>query len=174
MAKKAIRVCARCETTADRKSKYCAAHKAIRKIELREKARLTERQRRSDPAVREKQREIAARYRRRYPEKIAVAKRRDGRRQYLKRVYGLTPAEIETMTSLQGGVCGICRLARPLHVDHDHETGSVRGLLCGSCNRGIGQLGECVDRLRSAVEYLDGAALIHALAPILAEVALTR
>ena len=60
----------------------------------------------------------------------------------------------------QGGVCAICRSSdtrskgRRFHIDHDHETGEVRGLLCGPCNTGIGGLNDDPDCLLTAVAYL--------------------
>jgi hypothetical protein len=57
----------------------------------------------------------------------------------LKTRYGLTPADVESMKNRQGGACGIC--AKPLarfHIDHDHATNRVRGLLCHRCNILIG------------------------------------
>lgn len=65
----------------------------------------------------------------------------------------------------QNGVCAICGKpeteksrkgnVRSLHVDHNHDTGKVRGLLCGKCNRSIGVLGDSVQILRNAVKYLE-------------------
>lgn len=79
------------------------------------------------------------------------------RRYHLTNTYGITPEQYEAMLAEQGGVCAICRRkdkGRNLAVDHDHETGQVRGLLCQACNRAIGQLGEDPDRLDTAVSYL--------------------
>lgn len=85
----------------------------------------------------------------------------------LRDSYGMTPAEYQRLLDFQGGVCFICR--RPprnkrLAVDHDHETGLVRGLLCADnengCNRAvIGNLERAVDgglaAAKRAVDYLD-------------------
>jgi hypothetical protein len=61
------------------------------------------------------------------------------RKGHLKRKFGMTLDDYERMLKAQGGVCAICGEARPeertLHVDHDHETGAIRGLLCFRCNK---------------------------------------
>jgi hypothetical protein len=78
------------------------------------------------------------------------------------RTYGLSAEEFVRLMKQQGGVCAICfrpqNGGRALDVDHDHETGQVRGLLCGACNAAIGLLGDTPDRLRRAAVYLDQAA----------------
>lgn len=79
----------------------------------------------------------------------------------LKSKYGLTVAQYDQLMAEQGGRCAICGTSGPdaarwgkLVVDHDHETGEVRGLLCSNCNCAIGLLGDSPEVLRSAAEYL--------------------
>jgi Autographiviridae endonuclease VII len=78
----------------------------------------------------------------------------------LRSNYGITLAEYEALLAEQGGGCAICGVTEPggrgkrFHVDHDHETGAVRALLCHGCNTGLGAFGDDVDRLMSAVAYL--------------------
>jgi predicted nucleic acid-binding Zn ribbon protein len=76
-----------------------------------------------------------------------------------RRAYGLTTSEYRALLDHQRGRCAICdRLprTRPLHVDHDHRTGLVRGLLCSRCNHDLlGAAHERPDLLRAAAWYLD-------------------
>jgi hypothetical protein len=75
--------------------------------------------------------------------------------------YGITLADYKRMHEAQNGVCAICN--RPpnghgdLHVDHDHATGYVRGLLCFSCNYAIGALQDDPGLLDRAAAYLHAA-----------------
>ena len=67
----------------------------------------------------------------------------NGRRRVLQKKYGITPAEYDLLLTAQAGVCAICHghpKTRRLNVDHDHKKvgrESVRGLLCGLCNRSL-------------------------------------
>lgn len=77
----------------------------------------------------------------------------------LRDLYGITLEQYEEMERSQGYVCFICSnpcsSGRRLSVDHNHTTGEVRALLCMSCNRGIGNLGDSSELLRLAADYLD-------------------
>jgi len=77
---------------------------------------------------------------------------------HLVRKYGITFDDYDRMLSEQGGSCAICGLPEPtnkkLDVDHCHETGQVRGLLCTSCNRMLGHSGDRESVLIAAAEYL--------------------
>lgn len=88
------------------------------------------------------------------------------RRWNLENRYGITVEQYAAMLADQGGVCAICGQGEPnehgrtgtrfrLAVDHDHETGRVRGLLCQKCNRAIGLLGDNPQRLRDAADYVE-------------------
>jgi len=62
----------------------------------------------------------------------------------------------EEILSSQGGVCALCKgNSARWCLDHDHDNGMVRGVLCYSCNVGLGQFGDDADRLMAAVDYLD-------------------
>ena len=77
------------------------------------------------------------------------------RHYHLKRRYGIGADEFDELVRQQGGVCAICGRADPEHVDHDHETGAVRGILCFNCNGGFGQFRDSIDALLSAASYLE-------------------
>jgi hypothetical protein len=74
---------------------------------------------------------------------------------HIRRRYGVTQEEYQRRFEEQGGRCAICSIATDeLQVDHCHETSVVRGLLCSSCNRAIGLLGDTLEALERAVAYL--------------------
>ena len=89
-----------------------------------------------------------------------------GSREYhLRRRYGIGQAAVADLLVKQGGVCAICGAADPQHVDHDHRTGWVRGILCFNCNGGLGQFRDNPKFLAGAIRYLKGTTwqrfLIH-------------
>lgn len=78
--------------------------------------------------------------------------------------YGVTPDEYQLMLAAQDSKCSLCGFVPPpggvkaasrLHVDHDHETGRVRSLLCNGCNRGLGYLQDSPELLRAAADYIE-------------------
>lgn len=73
-----------------------------------------------------------------------------------RRLYGLNEEEYNNMILSQNNLCAICNKPsdKTLHIDHDHVTGRVRGLLCSNCNLGIGLLEEDLVVLNRAIEYL--------------------
>lgn len=114
--------------------------------------------------------ERAARYRRdpegaqrrtrewneRNPERVAEYQRRHRLR---KLGVAYEDDQFDRLLVEQDGRCAICGTDEPggrggFHVDHDHETGQVRGLLCDLCNRGLGYFADDVERLLAAVDYL--------------------
>lgn len=82
-------------------------------------------------------------------------------RQHRSARYGLTPADLDRMHAEQGGLCAICGYPPDgkasmaiLHVDHDHNTGKVRALLCQKCNKGLGTFRDNPAILQKAAWYL--------------------
>ena len=105
-------------------------------------------------------------YRERHPERARETDRRsrinnsDARRATQLRIkFGITPQQYDVLLQGQGGTCAMCPATsltsgKRLAVDHDHATGTVRGLLCDLCNRALGLLNDDVDRLLAGVAYL--------------------
>lgn len=98
--------------------------------------------------------------------KCAAIKKRE---YHLKSLYGLNIEDFRALIHEQGGRCPVCtgllklrdfgsgrrgHTGNVAHVDHCHETGAIRGVLCNNCNRALGLLGDSVDCLRRALTYL--------------------
>lgn len=97
----------------------------------------------------------------------ARAEKRRARRQanpqadqviYRRRTYGLEPEDFEAMFRSQQGLCAICTKSlgpgSKTHIDHNHNTGAVRELLCHNCNPLIGHAKESISVLEAAIRYL--------------------
>jgi hypothetical protein len=114
----------------------------------REYAKLLE----QDPAAREKRRGRQRKY-------STTPQHRAYRRSLRLRLdYGITVEKYDALLQEQGGHCACCpevhNGGKRLFVDHDHETGQIRGLLCARCNLTLGTAGDCVYRLLSLIGYL--------------------
>lgn len=90
-------------------------------------------------------------------ERIAENKR------YMKQ-YGITLDQYEQILSEQNNLCAICKMAESdltingkivhLQLDHCHETGKIRALLCKNCNCGLGNFHDSIEKLQAAIDYL--------------------
>lgn len=78
----------------------------------------------------------------------------DMRRNKTLKKYGLTKDGYNLMYTEQDGCCKICKTNINLCVDHNHDTGKVRGLLCNKCNVGLGCFIDDIELLEKAIEYL--------------------
>jgi len=69
---------------------------------------------------------------------------------------GFSSLDYQTLFLKQGGACAVCRkqTERHLHVDHDHATGAVRGLLCGDCNAAPGHLRDSPEIISKLLRYI--------------------
>lgn len=77
----------------------------------------------------------------------------------IRRQYGISMQEFTELLEFQKGGCAICNkpidaLRRRMNIDHCHETNEVRGILCSGCNTGLGHLGDNVEGLKKAIDYL--------------------
>ena len=76
------------------------------------------------------------------------------RHYHLKQKYGIGTADFDRLVAAQGGSCPICRKRRAVHVDHEHGTRIVRGILCELCNGGLGQFKDDPRRIAAAIVYV--------------------
>lgn len=108
----------------------------------------------------EANRDYHARKTREYGERHVDRVRANKRRVHLKNYYGITPEQYDALLLEQDARCSICGTNNPgrkdkhWSIDHDHETGKVRALLCHSCNVGLGHFEDNPDLLKKALDYL--------------------
>ena len=81
------------------------------------------------------------------------------RRKRLKKEYGITLEQFNEMNLAQNGQCAICGLKESMNrknlcIDHCHESGMIRGLLCHACNVGLGHFNDNTKKLYNAIKYL--------------------
>lgn len=98
-------------------------------------------------------------YRRNNINKIKIAQKKYREDGLLVKKYGINGKQFKELCKKQNNACAICetprrKLSRELHVDHDHSTGKVRGLLCNTCNRALGYFYDSIKNLKSAQRYL--------------------
>ncbi len=113
-----------------------------------------------DPTKRRARNQAAVkRWRLRHPEQQRAIMARSNRRTVLRQ-HGITEDQYQAILASQNGVCAICNNPTAyckggnLGVDHDHTTGDIRGLLCTSCNAGLGHFKDNPGILHRAIEYL--------------------
>jgi hypothetical protein len=95
-----------------------------------------------------------------YPNDVITISRED-KSEYryfysLKIKFGISKSDYNLMLKKQNGVCLICQKkdTRRLSVDHDHNTGEIRGLLCTKCNAVLGQVDDNIETLKKMIIYL--------------------
>ena len=87
--------------------------------------------------------------------------REKGREGAWRRRYGITREDYNLMLENQNYTCAICHTTdvgrghTHFHVDHNHDTGEVRGLLCDKCNRGLGYFNDNIKTITNAIKYLE-------------------
>ncbi len=76
------------------------------------------------------------------------------RERHLRRRYGIGQVDVDRMVAEQGGRCAGCGKPDPEHVDHDHASGAVRGMLCFNCNQALGNVRDDIEVLLNLRNYL--------------------
>lgn len=118
--------------------------------------------RRDDRARYQANRKAKAEYQRRYWNSLSKEEQKKRTFRYELGRYGLTLEQYERMTNQQLGLCKLCeKPPKPgwhhrLQVDHCHETGRIRGLLCNTCNTALGRLGDSEQRIMRLLSYVRG------------------
>lgn len=155
------------EAARERRRAYESKHRAENREKFRQKSSAYRNKNREK--LRELHRSYSRSYRERNPEASRKAKERynntekgalSKRRYLLRKCYGLTLEEYNTLWKQQGSCCAACKSSEfssgvNWHVDHCHTSGAVRGILCPSCNIALGQVGDSIEKLYGLISYLE-------------------
>jgi len=94
-----------------------------------------------------------------YHRKYNIIHREELRERKLVKAYGISLLQYNALLDSQGGACAICKRmdwnGRGPHVDHDHTTGKIRGIVCSSCNTGLGYIRDNPGIARAMADYLE-------------------
>ena len=123
-----------------------------RSPEAQERRRRLQHEHRQLPEVKTQRQVLEREYRQRPEVKERIRERRRARQ---LRTRGLSSDDRSRMWRDQDGRCAICRIVPATHMDHDHETGLIRALLCHRCNTCLGLADDDPMRLRAAADYLE-------------------
>lgn len=102
-------------------------------------------------------------YKKHYNKKIKPTREKktkeQNRENWLRLKYNLTKEQYQELIKNQNNKCAICKISQselsyPLFIDHEHKTDKVRGLLCRTCNTGLGSMQDNIEILQNAIEYL--------------------
>jgi hypothetical protein len=130
----------------------CYAKQRYKRADVRLKHLASSATRRQDPRYRSDNIARCQRWTAKHPGRL--------RERTYARLFGITIADYDARLRAQGGGCAICGKTKAdgsgkrLAVDHDHATGAFRGLLCSSCNIGLGRFKDDPARLSAAISYL--------------------
>jgi len=125
---------------------------ATERKRARNREYMARKQKTRTPEEKARLREYQRTYRAENPDKV----REWNKRHNLRGKYGLSEQEFHEMLIAQDGLCGVCYSEPATDIDHDHEEGTVRGLLCNPCNLALGLFRDDIERLNGAVLYLKG------------------
>lgn len=84
----------------------------------------------------------------------------------IEQKYGLSPEDFTLLLEEQSHCCAVCEMPfselsnKSTHVDHDHDTGVIRGILCSNCNTGLGLLGDTIEAIQRALAYVSGETMV--------------
>lgn len=162
-----IRVCTKCGMMGlehhdfyirwrSRENRYTYRHKCIscntnRAVAYKEK--YPERVKETNKVWRANNKDVKAEYNRRYNLQNQEAIKNN---RYIYK-YNITLEEFRCMVAQQGGRCRVCdeQEGESLHIDHNHATGEIRGLLCKSCNMALGLFNDDAKSLQGAINYIN-------------------
>ena len=141
---------------AERKARKVAARRKWREENPDKQRAIAREQSRKYRALnREKVNQYTRELRAKDPEKTRAIQRAS----HYRRLYGITQGERDALLIAQGNCCAICNATEPgsrnWHVDHCHDTGVVRGILCHHCNLGLGHAKDDIEILRKMIAYLE-------------------